>query len=143
MAAKLHLHVRMLPNQRVVATPVPLSWCSRDGASYQEARTAAVAAARERLSELSGSERSILADDAIATLDTVRVNYRQKHGDAKKKGGERIELTVGLVVVERTTTSGPVRLVYAPEVPGFEFVVGQPGPLPEAIAGALLSELKG
>jgi ATP-dependent Clp protease ATP-binding subunit ClpC len=143
MAAKLHLHVRTLPNKRVVVTPVPLCWCSRDGASYEEARAAAVGAARERLSELSGSERSILADDATATLDTVRVKYRQTRGDAKKKGRERIGLTMGLVVVERVTTSGPLRLVCAPEVPGFEFIVREPGPLPEAIAGALLSELKG
>ena len=107
--AHLHLHVRTLPGGRYVVTPVPFCDLTADGPAYEELKRAVLSKVAERIGEMTGSPRAALAVRSAATLDTVAVTVGEGPG--------AVTLTVGLVVVERTTLSGTRFLVYAPEVP--------------------------
>jgi ATP-dependent Clp protease ATP-binding subunit ClpC len=132
MPARLYLHIRRTPSGRVIATPVPLAWLSIDADTEEAARAAAVRAVREHIAEnIEGSVRAMFAEETTAVLDSVRVGY----GDAKE--GARFEVALGLVVITRQTTDGPLHLAYAPEAPDVLVVVRDLGELHERARAVL------
>jgi ATP-dependent Clp protease ATP-binding subunit ClpA len=123
MVANLFMHVRSLPGGRVLATPIPFVDLAWDGATEAEARRAAIAASTERLAKVHGSMRAALSEPAVAHLDAIDLTV----------GDSGVKVTIGLVVVRRLTTAGPMRLVFAPEIPRFTLAVSEAAPLQETV----------
>jgi ATP-dependent Clp protease ATP-binding subunit ClpC len=136
MSARLYLYIHRLPTGRVVATPVPMAGDSVDAATEDDARAAAVRSVREYLADdVQGSLRSFFAEESTAALDSVRV----VHGD--EQTGVRIEVTFGVVVLTRPTSSGPVHLAYVPEAPGVRVAVRDLGELRAKLRRAIEEDI--
>src|SRR3954471_10559476 len=107
---QLLLHMREV-HGRVIATPVDFPALSVDERDAQAAIRAASGRVTRHLREVSGSMRSMLGAPVSAERDQVIVE------PALNDATRPIAITVGLVVIHRDTTAGPILVVRAPEVP--------------------------
>jgi ATP-dependent Clp protease ATP-binding subunit ClpA len=111
MSGEFFLHVRRLPSGRVVGTPIPFTDLSVDGDSVEDVRSRARDAATSRLQEMPGVFRAALFDEVEVQLASARVKV------SSGAGSEVVGITVGLVVVQRSATTGSVYVAYAPGMP--------------------------
>lgn len=110
------MHLRELPNGRVVATLVPFTELERDGETASVARDRVVATARERLDELDAASRADLAEDVEAELETLSLTV------SPERSAEKVPLRLSVVVLARQRSAGIVYSVLAPGVPRWSVV---------------------
>jgi ATP-dependent Clp protease ATP-binding subunit ClpA len=111
------LHVRESAGGPVVATPVPFVDLAYEAASLGAAMEGLRPVLAERLEALEPVDRLPFAVPPRATL--VRVPVEIEVGG---KGGEVVEIVVGVVAITRAARGRPVVVGYVPVLPNFESV---------------------
>ncbi|PZR86902.1 MAG: hypothetical protein DLM67_23195 [Candidatus Nephthysia bennettiae] len=119
MPARLPLHVRSQRDGNVVVTPVDFPELALDGDSVESTRRAVVERVTRKLGRLSVTQRSPLTDRRKAELDRAEIDIQM----GERKGGHRLQVTIGLVVIGQEVSGRHIHLVRAPAVPTFELVV--------------------
>jgi ATP-dependent Clp protease ATP-binding subunit ClpA len=112
-------------------TPVEFPDDEVDADSYNGAKRKAISRIKKRLRRSTGLARSALATPTRAELDTAKLNISRGKREAA------VELTIGLVVVEREATGGPLYVVIAPALDGFEVVLSERSEVAAAAPKAL------
>src|SRR5579862_1418372 len=130
MTVRLLLHVRRAPDRsRLIVGSVdfPRIFCEAESFSdaVRQLRPQLVRAAIG----LDAFDRSSVIFSRPAEL--LRIPVSVPRG---KKGGESIELTLGVVVTEREDRNGRTFLVRIPAIPDFDFVVRDMAQLPKRVA---------
>jgi len=134
--ANLLLHVREHPHGRVIVTPVAFAGESVDADTYEAAVAAVTSRLTQSLRNIDPSVRSRLAEPVVAELDTVELTV------GKRSRGDKLRITIGLVVQIRESSTGLLFLVRAPEVPQFSAAVTERESVEEVSRRELTSILK-
>src|ERR1700736_1496332 len=133
MPAYLPLHIRSQRDGNVVVTPVDFPELALAGESVESIRNAVVDRVARKLRRLSVARRSPLTDRREMDLERAQVEVAM----GERKGGHRLHLTIGLVVIGQEVSGRRVYLARAPVVPSFELVV----PRREQVAAAAVPGL--
>jgi hypothetical protein len=115
--AHVLLHVRELPNGPAVVTPVSFADLACEAATVAAAVDGLQPALRDRLRSLEAVDRLPFAVEPEATL--LRVPIEVEVGG---KGGEVVEIALGIVAVQRRVRGRAVVVGHVPVVPDFETV---------------------
>jgi ATP-dependent Clp protease ATP-binding subunit ClpA len=120
--AHVVVHVRAVAGGPVVVTPVPFVDLAFEAPSFEAAVDGLLPMLRGRLESLEPVDRLPFATAANASLSRVPVEVT-----VGGKGGETIELVVGVVVIAREAGGKPVLVGYAPVLPNVEVIVREGG----------------
>ncbi len=111
------VHVHATPGGPTVLTPLPFADLALEARGFAQAARALRPILQDRLQSLEPIDRAALAEAADATLLRVPVEV-PIDGDA----ANAVQLTVGLVAVQKTIGSRRVAVGYVPVIADFELV---------------------
>src|ERR1700730_5717097 len=138
MQGSLPLHVRSQRDANVVVTAVDFPELALDGDSVESTRRGVVERVTRKLGRLSVTQRSALTDWREAKLDRAEIDIQM----GERKGGHRLRVTIGLVVIGQEVSGRHVHLVRAPAVPAFELLVPRREQAPAAAVPGLTDILR-
>jgi ATP-dependent Clp protease ATP-binding subunit ClpA len=115
--AQVLLHVRVLPNGPAIVTPVSFADLACEAATVAAAVDHLQPSLRDRLGSLEAVDRLPFAVEPEATL--LRVPIEVEVGG---KGGETVEIALGIVAVQRRVRGRAVVVGHVPVLPDFETV---------------------
>jgi ATP-dependent Clp protease ATP-binding subunit ClpC len=133
--ARVAIHVR--GTSAVVATAVEFAEVSCGGPDVETALKALESGVRDHLSTLEPVDRGLFADEPAAELVRLPVAV------APEKGGEKIEIDIGVAVLTRRAKGREVAVAYVPVLPGFQVATRDRASLEKQVSTRVEKRLRG